>query len=340
MSTPRNNIPFQRVDNFRGVNAKDSQENLVSGEWQKDSINIISDPQGSIGTRKGFSPITTATVGTAVAWCGFYQFTLSTGVSRFIGGTSDGKLYEYASSAYALLKTGMGTPDDDDRYTFHQLNDICIVTDGVNKPSKCTSTGSAATLAGTTITADFGLEAWRYSWLHPTADPRTLFYCNTLGDAESGYESFINFDEDPYSVTGACRQGDDMIVGKPFSLFRLRYTGTADLFAKYRIPSKVGPVNFQVMKETPSGQVLFLAGDFNVYMLAGESVISVGENIQPVLREGKNTRLNKAVSGMLYDRSWYWISYTDTSNSTTNDQSVVMDYSRPYQDKWGKLQYP
>lgn len=337
----RSFVPFVYTANFQGVNAKDSIENILDGEWDESSINIFSDPQGAIGSRPGFSALTSATIGAAVGWCGFYQFNVFAGgsvASHYIGAGSDGKLYEYASNQYDLLLSGF-TTGVDKRWFFFSLDNTLILGNGTEATYKWTGTGSPATFA-TSVTADFGLEWQRYGWLHSTADPRLMYYCATLGDPDSAYTSFLNFDADEWPVTGACKQGDDMIVGKQFALYRVQYRGTSPLFKLFRIPSKVGPVSHWNMKELPDGRVIFLAPDFNFYLLDGDSLRPCGDNIRKIVKNGVNSRIDKTVAGLLINRSQYWCSFTYTSGATTNDRTLVMDWSRPYADKFGKLQYP
>ena len=333
-------LPFESIATWYGVNSKDTDPNKLNGEWDEASINVISDPQGAIGSRPGFSALTTATIGSATAWCGFHQYTKASKTNHFIGGASNGKLYTFASNAYTVLKSGLGSSDDDDRFRFFQLDDICVIVDGNNAPMKYTGSGSAASLGGTVITSDFGLEAWRYGWLHSTVDPRLMYYCTTLGSVESGYTSFLNFDEDPYEVIGASRQGDDMLVFKTWSMFRVEYTGSEPKFVKSRIASKVGTVSHDTIKELPDGRVVFLGPDHNVHMIMGDSIIPVGENVRKLLKAGVDARQKYSVAGILQTRNWYFLSYTYISTSTTNDRTLVMDYNRPYRDKWGRLQYP
>lgn len=335
--------PFLYAQNFKGVNCRDSQENILDGEWDENSINIDSDPQGSFGSRLGFTAITTASVGATVDWCGFYQFDKHSGgstTSYYLGGTSDGKIYQYISNAYTQLYTGLATTDDDDqRYSFFTLDNTVMILSKGNDPLVWTGTGSAATFA-TSVTADWGLEWQRYGWVHSTVDPRLMYYCATLGDIDSAYTSFLNFDDDSGALTGGCKQGDDMIIGKEFALFRVQYRGTTPLFKKYRIPSKIGPVTHFAMKELPDGTVIFLAPDFNFYLLAGDNVVPCGENIREYIKDGVNARLKYAVAGLLLNKSQYWCSFTYVTGETQNDRTVVMDWSRPYQDVWGKTQFP
>jgi len=339
----RNFFPVLFASNFKGINAKDTYENTDPGEWDESSINVYSDPQGALGSRPGYSAITSASIGSATAWCGFYQFDVHSGgttTSNYIGGTQDGKLYKFASNAYTEIYTGLNTTDADDaRFSFFSFDNTCIICNGRNEAIKYTGSGSCATFA-TSITADWGLEWQQYGWLHSTVDPRLLYYCDTLQDPDSAYDQFLNFDEDAGKLTGACKQGDDMLVGKEFGLWRVQYRGTTPLFRKYRVPSKVGPVCFWVMKELPDGRVIFLAPDFNFYMANGDSIIPCGDNIQKIIKAGVNSRLKYAVAGLLFNRQQYWCSFTYTSGATTNDRTLVMDWSRPYLDKWGKIQYP
>lgn len=337
-------VPIISATSFMGVNAKDNFENMSPSEWDESSMNVFSDPQGSLGSRPGFTALTSASIGSATAWCGFYEFEKhASGATTqyYIGGTQDGKVYQFASSAYTQLFTGLDiTESDDKRFDFFTLNNQVIIIPGAgNTPLAYAGTGSAATFA-TSVTADFGLEWQRYGWLHSTVDPRLMYYCTTLGDPDSAYTSFLNFDMDNQKVTGACKQGDDMIVGKYNYLYRVQYRGTTPLFKIYRIPSRIGPVNKFTMKELPDGRAVFLAPDFNFYMLDGDNVIPCGDNIKNYVKKGVNSRLKYAVSGLLPMRNQYWTSFTYVSGSTTNDRTLVMDWSRPYLDKWGKTQYP
>lgn len=339
----RSYIPILLASNFLGVNSKDSNENMSEGEWSENSIDIFSDPQGSLGSRPGFTSLTTASIGSATAWCGFYQFDKHSGgttTSYYVGGGANGKLYSYVSGGYTQIYTGLTTTNDDDkRYGFFTLDNTVMITCDEDPPLIYAGTGSATTFA-TSVTADWGLEWQRYGWLHSTTDPRLMYYCTTLGDIDSAYTSFLNFDMDNGKLTGGCKQGDDMIVGKEWSLFRVQYRGTTPLFKIYKIPSKVGPVNYHTMKELPDGRAIFLAPNFNFYMLAGDNVISCGDNIRKYVQAGVNTRLKYAVAGLLLNRSQYWCSFSYTSGVSTNDRTLVMDWSRPYQDKWGNLQFP
>ena len=339
----RSFIPFLYAANFKGINAKDSQENIADGEWDEASINIDSDPQGSVGSRLGYTAITTASIGSATDWCGFYQFDKHSGgttTSYYLGGSSDGKVYQYVSNGYTQLYTGLDTTDDDDqRFSFFTLDNTVMIASARNAPLTWAGTGSAATFA-TSVTADWGLEWQRYGWLHSTVDPRLLYYSATLGDIDSAYTSFLNFDDDQGALTGACKQGDDMIVGKAYALFRVQYRGTTPLFKKYRISSKVGPVTHFAMKEIPDGRVIFPAPDFNFYMLSGDNVDPCGDNIRKIVKAGVNARWKYVVAGLLLTKSQYWCSFTYISGATQHDRTVVMDWSRPYADSWGKVQYP
>ncbi len=173
----RSFIPFTRIDSFSGINSKDSFENMLDSELDENSINVFSDPIGALASRPGYSALTTASIGTANAWCGFTQYRKSTKVDYYLGGTSDAKLYQYSANNYNLLLssvTGL-TITADTRFNFFTLDDICVVTYG-GLPLKWTGSGSAATLGGTTVTADFGLEWQRYGWFHSTVDPRLMYY--------------------------------------------------------------------------------------------------------------------------------------------------------------------
>src|SRR3990167_2328976 len=124
-------VPFSRVDNFYGVNAKDSSPNMLDGEWHRDSINVVSDPQGALGSRTGFTAITAGSIGSTNDWCGFFEYqTHSAGVTNkyYVGGASNGWVYNYTGGVYTVIAKGYATTSDDDkRYNFFTLNNILTV---------------------------------------------------------------------------------------------------------------------------------------------------------------------------------------------------------------------
>lgn len=331
--------PVQFIANFLGVNSKDTALNLADGEWHQDSINVFSNPKGALGSRPGYSAITSNSIGGSVAWCGFTEFSVQSSgqTDYFLGGASDGKVYQFVTSAYTVLFTGLSTGVDK-RFAFFQLGNKCAIMNGSNPPLIWGGTGSATTFA-TSVTADWGLAWQRYPWMHSTVDPRLMYY-GPIDTPDGAYTSFLNFDLDANGLTGACQQADDMIVGKLNSLYRVQYRGSTPLFKIYKIPAKIGPVNFFGMKALPDGTVIFPAPDFNFYLLSGDTLQTCGDNIQPYVKDGVNSRWNLCVAGILYERYQYWCSFSHASGATTNDRTLVMDYSRPYQDKWGKTQYP
>jgi len=336
---------FVSVNNFLGTNTKDSNINMLDGEWNEDSINIVSNPQGALGSRAGFSALTSASIGSGTAWCGFTEFQVHSGGSttkNYVGGCEKGFVWTFASGAYTKIwSTALAvTSADDKRYNFFTLNNTLIIIPGAGDlPLYYTGSGSAATLASG-VTADWGIEWQRYGWLHSTVDPRLLYYCAALGDPRSSYVTFLNFDDDGEPLKGCGKQGDDLIVAKEHSLHRIQYRGTTPLFKKYQIPTAIGSVNHETIKTLPDGSLIFLAPDCNFYRLLGDTAIPVGDNIQGFIRDGVASRLQYAVAGILQRKNQYWCSFSYTTGATQNDRTVVMDWSRPYPDRWGKTQFP
>lgn len=337
-------LHFPKIANFLGVNTKDTSPNFSDGEWHEDSINIMSNPKGALGSRNGFSAITVASIGSDNAWCGFFEYQTHSGGSTskyYVGGGANGWLYNYTGGKYTIIGKGFDTTsDDDERFNFFTLNNVLTVIPGGGS-WPCIWSGTGSVLSHTSaVTADWGVEWQRYGWLHSIVDPRLLYYCDSVGNSDDAYTSFLNFDDDGEALTGCGKQGDDLIVGKEHALHRVQYRGTEPLFKKYRIPAKVGPVNFETIKTLPDGSLVFLAPDCNFYRLIGDTPYPVGGNIQPYVKGGVLSRLKYAVAGINYKRNQYWCSLTITSGATQNDRTIVMDYSRPYQDVWGETQYP
>lgn len=340
-------IPYHSIRNFFGVNAKDTSPNMVDGEWHEDSLNIISSPKGAVGSRPGFSALTVASIATAggsVAWCGFYEFqrhSAGATTKQYVGGGSNGWVYNYTSGDYTVIGKEFGkTLDDDKRYNFFTLNNTLMVMPGAGD-CPCLWAGAGSLVSHVSaVEVDWGVEWHRYGWLHSTVDPRLIYYCDSVGNIDNAYTKFLNFDDDGEPLTGCGKQGDDLIAGKEHALHRVQYRGTEPLFKKYRLLAKVGPINFESIKTLPDGSMMFLAPDCNFYRLTADVPAPVGDNIQPFVKAGVFARLKYAVSGINYKRSQYWCSFTKTSGATQNDRTIVMDYSRPYEDTWGRVQYP
>jgi len=341
MAQSQQSLPFIKTENWLGVNSKDSNDDMLDGELQESSVNVWSNPQGALGMRPGYSSITSASIGTATAWCGMYYFENDT-ADTLVGAGSDGKIYKFESNAYTELQVVTGATGVDARYSFFQIGQTMLVLDGSTSMMKWTASGSLATAGGTLVTADWGLEWHRYAWLHSTADPRLIYRSEDQDDAESGYTFFLNFDRTPGDVVGAVTQGDDMLVGKEKGLFRVQFTGGSPAFQLYALPTKIGPVSHYSMREIPDdGRVLFLGKNNQVYMvLPNDQVIPVGDNIRKVIRDSVQNRLNLSIACINEYRDQYWLTITYNSGSTVHDRTLVMHYNRPYQDKRGKLQYP
>lgn len=332
-------IPFLFVENFFGINAKDSDENKLPGELGDTSINVFSDPQGALGSRPGYAGLTTGSIGSATAWCGFHHFRKKTTKGDYyIGGASNGALYKFETNSYVTLATGL-TIQADTRIRFAELDDLCIMAITGNPLKKFDGT-TLTTLGGTLATADICYEKWRYMFLHSTVDPRLVYYCGSVGSAESGYTSFLNFDKESWEVNGICSQGDDMIISQFWGLWRVQYTADTPVFNMYKIPSKVGAISHDAMKELPDGRMIFPAPDFQVYIMDGDVLTPAGDNIRKFLKDGVNSRYQYCVAGLNLNRSQYWLSFTYVTGATQNDRTLVMDWNRPYTDKWGKRQYP
>lgn len=334
--------PFVFAQNFLGVNTKDTNENMLDGEWHEESKNIFSDPQGALASRPGFTAIasSSASIGSATAWIGFYQLRRhisGSSTNYYIGGGSNGKLYEFSAGSYVEIGTGLSVTKDI-HLSFLTVNNTALILADGNLPRSWAGTGSVATFA-TSVTADFGVEWQRRAFLHSTVDKRIVYYSG-LDSPTGAYTSFLNFDLDPEAVTGLSKQGDDLLVGKEHNLYRVQYRGTDPLFTIYKLQANMGPVCHWVMKELPDGRVVYLAPDYNFWMAEGDSIIEAGDNIKKYVRDCVKSRLRYAVSGVNYRRDQYWCSFTKTTGATANDVTVVMDYQRPYSDRWGKTQYP
>lgn len=332
--------------NFVGVDKANAPEMLLDGACE-DCLDVYSSPLGGLCTRAGMARLNTTTVSAAAVVTGGWQFTVS-GTTFDMLMTNGGKVYQLDGTSTSEKGTGLASTDADIHWSCFNGRDstggvIAILLHSSLKPYKWTGAGNIAALSGTTITADFGMEWQRYYWMH---QPNTcdIYYNTTIDNAESGYTSYLRFDEnDPGDyVCGIGKSGDDMLVFKRWTLVRTVYrpgAGTSK-FQKFTVEGGIGTENHWTIKTLPTGQVVWLGPDNNIWMLSGNVIRPIGDLIQPFLRSCNQSRLRYACAGINRKLGHYWLTLTYGSSNTTHNRVLVMDYLHPYQDKKGQLQYP
>lgn len=321
-------------------------EMMLDGACE-DCLDVYSDPLGGLATRNGMAHLNTTTVSATATITGGWQFKKA-GTTFNVFATNDGKIYQLDGADTAEKGTGLASTDDNIHWAFFNGRDtsggeIAVMVHSALKPRKWNGAGNTAALAGTTITADFAIEWQRYYFFHK---PNTcdVYYNTTQDDAESGYSSFLRFDEngiDDY-IQGLGKSGDDMLGFKRWTLVRAVYRpgAGASKFQKFVVEGGIGTESHWTIQTLPTGQVVWLGPDNNVWMLSGNVLRPVGDLIQPFLRACNQSRLQYADSGINRKLGHYWLTVTYGSASTTHNRVLVMDYLHPYQDKKGQLQYP
>lgn len=339
-------LPFTQKLNFVGVDKANAPEMLLDGACE-DCLDVYSSPLGGLATRNGMARLNTTTVSATANITGGWQFTVS-GTAYDLFMANDGKIYKLSGTSTTAIDSGLASTDDDIHWsTFTGRNSsgavIAIMLHSSLKPRKWTGSGDAAALGGTTITADFGIEWQRYYWMHQ-ANTCDVYYNTTIDNAESGYSSYLRFDEnDPGDyVRGLGKSGDDLLAFKRWSLVRTVYrpgAGTSK-FQKFTVEGGIGTESHWSIKTLPTGQVVWMGSDNNIWMLSGNTLRPVGDLIQPFLRSCNQSRLQYVCAGINRKLGHYWLTLTYGSANSTHNRVLVMDYLHPYQDKKGQLQYP
>lgn len=338
---------FIQKNNFVGVDKSSAPEMMLDGSCE-DCLDVYSSPLGGLATRNGMARLNTTSVSATATITGGWHFRVD-GTINDIFMTNDQKIYKMSGTAVVELASSVGASDANKHWSCFNGRDsngdviAIMVHEDLGRPWKYTGSGSAATLAGTIITASFGIEWQRYYWL---AKPNTcdVYYNTTIDNAESGYASFLRFDEPDVSdyVRGLGRQGDDMLAFKRWSLTRtvFRPGAGASKFQKFVVDGGIGTESHWSIQTLPTGQVVWLGPDNNVWMLSGNVIRPVGDLIKPFLEDCNQSRLQYTDSGINRKLGHYWITLTYGSASTTHNRTLVMDYLHPYQDSKGQIQYP
>lgn len=336
--------------NFVGVDYASSSEMKLDGAAD-DCLDVYSDPVGGLCTRAGMAHLNTTTVSANATITGGWQFRKA-GQNYDVFMTNDGKILQLVGAAAYEMTTGLASTDANIHWSCMNGRDtaggfIMIMVHSSLLPRKWDGVGgtlaTTAALGGTLITADFCIEWQRYYWLH-SPGTNDMYYNGTIDDAESGYESYLRYDTPDVSdiVTGAGKNGDDMIVFKKWSLTRTVFQPSSgvSIFSKQNIEAGIGTVSHWSIQTLPTGQTIWLGPDNNVYMLSGNVCRAVGDMIQPFLKLCNQGRLQYAASGINRSLGHYWLSVTYGSGSSTHNRVLVMDYLHPYLDSKNKVQYP
>jgi len=345
---PFKGFPFTQKLNFMGLDKASAPEMMLEGAAE-DCLDVYSSPLGGLATRNGMARLNTTSVSATAVVTGGWQFKAA-GTNYNVMATNDAKWYLVATAGTTEeLFSSMGTTDDDKHWSFFNARDNAgaLIMVGVHadipRAYKYTGSGSAATLAGTIITADFAIEWQRYYWLHQP-NSCDVYYNTTIDNAESGYSSYLRFDEnDPGDyVRGMGKSGDDMLAFKRWSVIRTMFRpgAGASKFQKLTIEGGIGTESHWSIQTLPTGQVVWLAPDSNFYMLSGNVLRPIADLIQPFLRACSQSRLQYVDSGINRKLGHCWWTITYGSANSTHNRTLVLDYLHPYRDKKGQLQYP
>jgi len=343
-------IPATQKLLFVGLDKASSPEMAMDGSAE-DCLDVYSDPLGALCTRNGMSRLNTTSVSSSAIVTGGWQFRKA-GTNYDIFMTNEGKIYQLDGDDTYAMTSGLASTDDDIHWSCFNARDsagalIVVMCHSALPPRKWDGVGgtaaTTAALAGTMVTADWGLEWQRYYWLHPP-NSNDLYYNTTIDNAESGYNSYLRYDTPDTSdlVTGGTVAGDDMLIFKKWSVTRtvFRPGAGASKFQKMVIDGATGTESHWSIQTLPTGQVVWLGPDNNFYMLSGNMIRPIGDLIQPFLRDCNQSRLKYVDSGINRKRGHYWITLTYGASSGTHNRVLVLDYLHPYQDKKGQLQYP
>ena len=317
-----------------GLNSKSSPLILKDNE-SSDCRNVYFDTSGAIIKRSGQDVYTTTpSTGTISAIDGLYQFNMDNG-SQFLMGVSGGSLLKMdeADGTWDTITTvtSQTTAKLCDWATYQ---DICIVTNGTNNPQEWSGSG-----ATTNLDAVSDLTLTRADWVADfkdrlflgnvtvsgTAYPNRVYYSDNTDITTWGTTSFLTVGySDGEAITGLRVLGDELIVYKERSIWKIRYMGDPDLpFAIYKSLSDVGCISGRTIQEVTNHHV-FLSSTGELYVFNGVNSEKISGRIDATLQAYSKSRYDEAVSANYRKLNQYWLSFT--TSGSDHDRVIVWDY--------------
>jgi len=318
-----------------GLNTKSSPLILKDNE-SSSCRNVYFDTSGAILKRKGQNVFTTTpSTGTLSAIDGLYQFSMDDG-SEFLMGVSGGDLLKM-DSADGTWDTIRTVTSQTTAYLcdWETYQDICIVTNGNDEPQEWD--GSSITTTDLDAVSDLSLESadWVADFkdrlflgnvtISSTAYPNRVYYSDNTDITTWGATSFLTVGySDGEEITGLKVLGDELIVYKERSIWKIRYIGDPDLpFAVVKSLSDVGCISGRTVQEVTNHHV-FLSSTGELCVFNGVNSEKISGRIDTTLQAYSKGRYDDAVSTNYRKLNQYWLSFTSTGSA--HDRVIVWDY--------------
>lgn len=305
--------------------------------------NVIPDPVGKLVTSPGFSKVRATAISGAPAITGMFH--LGDRTDEFLLTSSDGEINrdnanppaalaggtDFTSGASVLTRFAMGGS------SASGAEIVAIVSSSRDVPQAVTvSTMGKANLAGTpprgVDVKVFGRRPWMFGPSDGTDVYRSLACFGSTDDSMTAWTNpfttnFLNF--------GRPGQQMNVLGGEIYKDFLMTFTED-QVFPVYQTPAATLPFSFQapIFSEEGGGppvihsvvpandRIYWISKNFDVKMLEGGVVKSIGYAIQPFLRGLKDSARGQCVGG--WEPQYRMVIWSVTDGSDTQNNDAVM----------------
>lgn len=323
-----------RIKRFLGLNTRITDTSIAINEAAAlQNVNITEE---SLEQRRGSVKLNTVafkekTDTTAKPITGLYKGVLN-GVTYQVG--TGGDAFKELSSSAWVDRTGAVTitDDRDNHFSFStfldgSVNEVFIMSNGVDAPFKWTGTGNASLLSSPP--GNFKFQVVHKNKLWVAVDD--ILYFSALRNAES-YDlsnDLIRFQYNGEDNEGLAVYGDNLIWFSKTSIRAISGSSNRDLFAQTIIEGEgcASGYSIQNVVSRRYGNILvFLSSEGILKAFNGsKNLIKIGDPAYTNFLDMNRDRHQQSVSMNYKTLNQYWIGLTFGSSST-NDQVFCYDY--------------
>lgn len=322
---------------FAGMNTVDTPDVITEKGQATYILNCYNAPEGGVAKLFGRSKHNAVTIGANAEVTGIYQIPDTTNFFCI----AEAKFYKDNSGTWEDKTGGVTITDNKDNlWSFSKFQDLLIGTSLLRDQAieHDGGAGNAAAVSNMPAGKFTGTLANRIFSFNTAGQPK-LGYYSGINDRASWdiANDFLNFkasEADDTEVTAVSEHLNNLITGKDSSIYRVYHTGTTPPFKYYTISHNHGmPAHFTVQNIPPAGtfpERLIWMGKDNFYMMVGDEVLAIGDDIKNFFSEGGPWQINLSrseffSSGIIKEKNLYWCAVTSGSGSS-NDYMFLLDY--------------
>lgn len=323
---------------YRGINTRQAEQNIPL-EFCADAQNVRFS-RLDIEQRGGFTGYLMDTGVTpnvpkrpaSAAGTGFYSARYNSGTTVTVAAAGTVLAKENAG-AWSNVMTGL-TSGQNNLFTFVDLNDVTIASNGVDTPFKYSDSVAGATLGGTPPARAKAIMVFNQRVVvgNPSDANRHLVQWSSIGNPDLWTGSLAGsaepFKKSGREVRALFNFGTDAFVGYDKGIFQMFPTGDSTKPFVFKMKDPGARVMSQVgVAIVPDGSIGFFVGQRGIYKMAAPDYTPriISRDIDGIWRTLNKTRLRYFSAKVYeqYDEVWFAVS---TGSSNTNNLVLVYNY--------------